>query len=46
MRGHIKMYLREVERDGVYSIHLAPDMNTWRALVNTGTFEIHQTGKI
>ena len=49
---NIKIYLRKVERDGVYihsySIHLVPDMNTWRALVlvNTGTIEFHQTGRI
>jgi hypothetical protein len=43
---NIKIYLREVEWDCVYSIHLAPDMNTWRALVNTWIFEFHLTGRI
>jgi hypothetical protein len=33
--GDIKMYLREIGRDGVDWIDMAEDRDQWRALVNT-----------
>jgi hypothetical protein len=32
---YIKIYLTEIEYDGMYRIFLAQDGNQWRALVNT-----------
>jgi hypothetical protein len=32
---NIKLYLREIEWDGMEWLHLAQDRDQWRALVNT-----------